>query len=541
MLNTAHLAHWPPGLPHHLTLPQTSLVYNLEVSAARFPDKPFIVFYDTQISFARFKREVEHLAGHLQQVCGVQAGDRVLIDMQNSPQWALAFYAILRANAVAVPVNPMNRTDELRHAAQDSGARAAFVAQELLPHLLPVLDDADTPLQHLVVATYSDYLLQPTDLPVPDFVRAPAQPLTHPNTHAWADVLATQHAPGPHTTGPDDLCVMPYTSGTTGRPKGCKHTHRSVMSTLVGGVHWFGRTQDAVYLSVLPFFHVTGLSGSLNGPLYIGATIVILPRWDRDTAATCMQRYRVTVWQCITTMAVDFLANPRLGDYDLSSLSGIRGGGAAMPEAVALRLKQLTGLDYVEGYGMSETMAATHINPPHRVAHQAARRRTQVVRQAKVMCKVVARSNGHHPKPGALPGLDLHQPVHHFMNRPVAANGDHRVKALRAGLMGQLNGMAVVFRLRPGQFVGYAVLLCRCPRLLFDETAQGCSRLSRVAVVSGRIQDQLQTWHSSFPLDLYEPVRHVPGTCHALCARPADVPAYIRTATARQSYVPEQD
>ena len=366
MLNTAHLAHWPPGLPHHLTLPQTSLVYNLEVSAARFPDKPFIVFYDTQISFARFKREVEHLAGHLQQVCGVQAGDRVLIDMQNSPQWALAFYAILRANAVAVPVNPMNRTDELRHAAQDSGARAAFVAQELLPHLLPVLDDADTPLQHLVVATYSDYLQQPTDLPVPDFVRAPAQPLTHPNTHAWADVLAAQHAPGPHTTVPDDLCVMPYTSGTTGRPKGCKHTHRSVMSTLVGGVHWFGRTQDAVYLSVLPFFHVTGLSGSLNGPLYIGATIVILPRWDRDTAATCMQRYRVTVWQCITTMAVDFLANPRLGDYDLSSLSGIRGGGAAMPEAVALRLKQLTGLDYVEGYGMSETMAATHINPPHR-------------------------------------------------------------------------------------------------------------------------------------------------------------------------------
>mgnify|MGYP006203017389 CR=1 FL=1 len=143
MLNTAHLAHWPPGLPHHLTLPQTSLFHNLEVSAARYPDKPFILFYDTRISFAQFKREAEHLAGHLQQVGGVQAGDRVLIYMQNSPQWALAFYAILRANAVAVPVNPMNRSDELRHAVQDSGARAAFVAQELLPHLLPVLDDAD--------------------------------------------------------------------------------------------------------------------------------------------------------------------------------------------------------------------------------------------------------------------------------------------------------------------------------------------------------------------------------------------------------------
>ena len=121
---------------------------------------------------------------------------------------------------------------------------------------------------------------------------------------------------------------------------------RAELEALPGvGTALAGRTQDAVYLSVLPFFHVTGLSGSLNGPLYIGATIVILPRWDRDTAATCMQRYRVTVWQCITTMAVDFLANPRLSEYDLSSLSGIRGGGAAMPEAVALRLKQLTGLE----------------------------------------------------------------------------------------------------------------------------------------------------------------------------------------------------
>ena len=212
MLNTTHLAHWPPGLPQQLTLPQTSLFYNLEVSATRYPDKPFIVFYDTRISFARFKREAEWLAGYLQTVCGVKAGDRVLIDMQNSPQWALAFYAILRANAVAVPVNPMNRSEELRHAVHDSGACVAFVAQELLVHLLPVLDEADSPLRHCVVASYSDYLLAPTELPVPDFVRAPRQPLSHPQLHAWADVLAAAHAPGPHTTGPDDLCVMPYTS-----------------------------------------------------------------------------------------------------------------------------------------------------------------------------------------------------------------------------------------------------------------------------------------------------------------------------------------
>ncbi|WP_382153633.1 long-chain fatty acid--CoA ligase [Hydrogenophaga sp. ANAO-22] len=363
-------AHWPPGLPRQLTLPQTNLFYNLEVSATRFPDKPFIVFYDTPLSYAQFLREAEHIAGHLQQVCGVKPGDRVLLCMQNSPQWALAFYGILRANAVVVPVNPMNREEELRHCLSDSGAQAAFVAQDLLPQLRPLLTTEDEGLRHLVVATYSDHLRVPTELRVPDFVAAPRAPIEGPGLVAWADMVAAARAPGPLTTGPDDLCAMPYTSGTTGLPKGCMHTHRSVMSTLVGGVRWFGTSQDAVCLSVLPFFHVTGLSGSLNGPLYAGATLVVLSRWDREVAAICMQRYRVTMWQAISTMVIDFLAHPQLDQFDLASLACVRGGGAAMPDAVAARLKALTGQDYIEGYGMSETMAATHINPTHRPKSQ---------------------------------------------------------------------------------------------------------------------------------------------------------------------------
>jgi fatty-acyl-CoA synthase len=361
-MSNQHLSHWPPGLPQQLTLPQTNVFYNAEVSAQRFPNKPFIVFYDTPLSFAEFKDEAERIAGYLQHECGVKAGDRVLLFMQNSPQWVLAYYGILRANAVVVPVNPMNMTDELRHYVADSGATTAFVAQDLHARMSPLRGDGG--LKHLVVAAYSDYLKRPTDLPVPDFVAAARETFSQAGDHLWSDVLAKNLRPGPLTAGPDDLCVMPYTSGTTGQPKGCMHTHRSVMSTLVGGVQWFSRTQDAVFLSVLPYFHVTGMAGSMNGPLFAGATLVILPRWDRDAAAQCMQRYRVTVWQVISTMMIDFLSNPKLAGYDLSSLQGIRGGGAAMPQAIAAKLKALTGLDYVEGYGMSETMGATHINPP---------------------------------------------------------------------------------------------------------------------------------------------------------------------------------
>lgn len=363
----AHHAHWPHGLPLHLTLPQTNLYVNIEVSARRYPDKPCLIYYDSPLSYRDFHQQCEHIAGYLQQVCGVRAGDRVLLYMQNSPQWMLAYYGILRANAVVVPVNPMNRSEELRHYVSDTGASTALLSQDLYEQLAPLHGpQAGLGLQHLVVAAYSDYLSQPTDLALPAFVAAPRQPIQAPGVTLWVDMLVSGLQPGPLEAGPDDLCVMPYTSGTTGQPKGCMHTHRSTMSTLVGGVHWFSRTQDAVYLAVLPFFHVTGMSGSMNGPLYLGATVVLMSRWDREVAAQCMQRHRVTVWQAISTMVVDFLANPRLGDYDLSSLSGIRGGGAAMPEAVARKLKEELGLDYVEGYGMSETLAATHINPPQR-------------------------------------------------------------------------------------------------------------------------------------------------------------------------------
>jgi len=362
-MQQAHFSHWPPGLPRHLTLPRTNLFDNLAVSARRYPDKPALIFYDTPMRYAELLDGAERIAGWLQRA-GVQAGDRVLLYLQNSPQWVMAFYAILRANAVVVPVNPMNRSEELRHYVHDSGASVAFVPQDLLAQMEPLLGEEG--LQQLVVVTYADALREPTDLPVPDFVAAAPVAVDGPGLNAWRDVLAQGLRPGPLTAGPDDLCVMPYTSGTTGRPKGCMHTHRSVMSTLVGGVQWFGRTQDAVYLSVLPFFHVTGMAGSMNGPLFLGATMVVLARWDRNAAVQCLQRHRVTVLQAISTMVVDFLSNPRLPEYDLSSLQGIRGGGAAMPAAVAARLRELTGLDYVEGYGMSETMGATHINPPQR-------------------------------------------------------------------------------------------------------------------------------------------------------------------------------
>ncbi len=370
MPSAAVSPHWPAVLPHHLTVPETSLCRNLEVSALRYPDKAFCLYYGATLSYRDAWRQTLALAGFLQTDCGVRAGDRVAIYMQNSPQFVIAYYAILRANAVVVPVNPMNRREELAHVLRDSGARWVFAAQDLVEEARPALDAADGAsaalVDGVVAVTYGDCIDRATDLPLPAMVSESRKTWQDRRIVAWADALARDRAPGPLTAGPDDLCVLPYTSGTTGLPKGCVHTHRSVLHTVVGGVQWFSRNQDAVYLSVLPFFHVTGMVSSMHGPVFAGATMVILSRWDREAAAVCIERHRVTVWQTISTMMIDFLAYPALGEHDLRSLTGVRGGGAAMPPAVAARLKALTGLDFVEGYGLSETIAAVMINPPER-------------------------------------------------------------------------------------------------------------------------------------------------------------------------------
>ena len=351
----------------HLDSPETNVFYNLEVSARRHPSKPCLVYYDTLISFAEVFEAAERIAGYLEQRCGVRKGERVLLFMQNSPQFVIAYYGILRANAVVVPLNPMYLTQEFLRCARDAGATTALVSQELYSRVEPLLDSGD--LKHVIVAAYSDYLQAPTDLVVPDFISAPRMELSRSGVTLWRDALTSRLSSGPLTAGPDDLAVLPYTSGTTGEAKGCMHTHRSTMHTLVAGMHWFPVPPEMTLMAVAPFFHVTGMQGGMNGPIYNGNTSVLLPRWDRVAAAQCVQRYRVGSWTAVPTMIQDFFMNPNIERYDLSSIRKLTGGGAAMPAAVAQRLEE-RGIVYYEGYGLSETMAATHINPPGHAKRQ---------------------------------------------------------------------------------------------------------------------------------------------------------------------------
>ena len=368
-----HDRFWPKRLPHHITAPATSLWDNLETSARRYPDKAALVFFGRIFSYAEVLQKAERLAACLHGL-GVQKGDRVVLNMQNCPQLVIAHFAILRANAVVVPVNPMNRAEELKHYITDPDARVAITTADLAAELARANDALDAParLRHLIVtqftdafdpaaagsdappAAWSDWLLTPHALPT----------LQGGQVLGWEQALGVADAPPALAVGPGDMAILPYTSGTTGLPKGCVHLHSSIMHNAVCSSLWSNGSAENVVLAVVPMFHITGMVSLMHTAIRGGATLIVMPRWDRDLAGRLISRWQVTHWTNIPTMVIDLLASPHFAQYDLSSLVLIGGGGAAMPQAVAQRLWEQFGLRYVEGYGLTETAAPSHTNPP---------------------------------------------------------------------------------------------------------------------------------------------------------------------------------
>jgi fatty-acyl-CoA synthase len=374
-----HHRIWPKRLPHALEIPQTTLWFNLEAAARRFPDKAAYVFLGRRVGYAQLQAQAEAVAGWLQSV-GVKAGDRVGLFMQNCPQFVAALYGVMRANAVVVPINPMNKTDEFGHYITDPQARVVICSADLaatVEQANQALPAADR-LAHVLVARYADALpegaLDPDDAPnaaTEQWPRAdPPLPSGGSARHwRWTEVIALGLAPSPHTAGPDDMALLPYTSGTTGLPKGCIHTHRTLMANAAGG-QWSHTGPETVSLGVVPFFHITGMLYGVLGAIYSAVTTVILPRWDRELAGRLISRYRVSHWVCIPTMVIDLFGSPNYKSFDLSSLRSMSGGGAAMPQAVAQRLQDQYGITFAEGYGLTETAAPSHANPPERAKLQ---------------------------------------------------------------------------------------------------------------------------------------------------------------------------
>jgi fatty-acyl-CoA synthase len=373
MSTRAHHQFWPKRLPHAITMPETSLWDNLETSARRYPSKAALVFFGQIFTYREVLQKAERLAACLRGL-GVEKGDRVLLNMQNCPQLVIAHFAILRANAVVVPVNPMNRAEELKHYITDPDAKVAITTADLASELVRASDALPEKhrLAHLVITHFTDAFdaaVSGDDAPGPAWTEWLMTRHTPPvlqggQVHAWEAALSVT-TPAPELiVGPADLAILPYTSGTTGLPKGCMHTHASIMHNAVSSGLWGNGSAENVVLTVVPMFHITGMVSLMHASIRGGAALIMMPRWDRELAGRLISRWKVTSWTNIPTMVIDLMGSPNYDKFDLSSLVHIGGGGAAMPQAVAQRLFEQFGLRYVEGYGLTETAAPSHSNPP---------------------------------------------------------------------------------------------------------------------------------------------------------------------------------
>ena len=351
---------WPIGEPWRLPMPDGTLYDALARAADHRPHHPATAFYGAMLSYAELHHRVDAMAGFLQTMCRVKRGDRVLIALQNSPQYIVAYYAVMRADAVIVPVNPMNKTAEISYLAADSGATVAIIGSELCDVFSPLLGNV---LTHAVVAGYRDEVPVDTPYALPVCVRQGGEPPRSPGWFRWQEAITQAEVPVPMTATTDDLVIMPYTSGTTGKPKACMHTHRSVLFTAVLQARWYRLGNDDVMTGFMPLFHVAGMQGSMNAAVVAGATLVLMARWDKDLIPDLFEAHGVTFWNAAPTMIVDVLASAGFRDSSFARLKVLTGGGAAMPAAVAERLKSRFNLDFIEGYGMTETMSPTHINP----------------------------------------------------------------------------------------------------------------------------------------------------------------------------------
>lgn len=348
---------WPAGAntaPHYPHGEQPVTEY-LRTWARLQPDKPAVVHYGHTLTYAELDDASDRFAALLA-AYGIAPGDRVAVFLPNLPQYHIVFFGILKLGAVHVPVSPMSRAFELAHELTDTGALALVALDELMPVVREVR--ANSSLRQVFVTGFADLLPSEPTVPVPDSMRAPR--IACPDAIELMPALAAQTGAIPtHRPGLDDIAALNYTGGTTGLPKGCVHTQRDMLYTAASN---FGialeRADDTVFLSFFPQFWIAGENLGLVFPVFCGATLVLLTRWDPVAVMTAVQRYRVTCMAMPVDGAVEMMDHPRFGEFDLSSLRQVR--VVSFVKKLNLdyrrRWKDLTGGILAEAaWGMTET------------------------------------------------------------------------------------------------------------------------------------------------------------------------------------------
>jgi long-chain acyl-CoA synthetase len=316
-----------------------NLAVMLRESASASPDKPVAVFTGGQLTYGELDELSDRLAAGLEGT-GLRPGDVVAMQLPNIPQFLIAYFGILKAGCVVVPLNVMLKAPEVEFHLQDCGARILLTWEGILDEAAKGAAAAGVS-EIYAVGHAGEY--------------AGAVPFERLLAALTGRRVLAQREP-------TDTAVIIYTSGTTGRPKGAELTHIQLyMNADIPG-RLFNVQSDDVVITVLPLFHVFGLSSIMNVCVRFGCTMSLIPRFDADVVLTAIQRDRATIFEGVPTMFVGLLSHTGLDRYDISSLRVAISGGASIPAPVLDAFETRFGVVILEGYGMTETASTMTFN-----------------------------------------------------------------------------------------------------------------------------------------------------------------------------------
>jgi long-chain acyl-CoA synthetase len=359
--------HYDPEVPFSREYPETCLPLILEQNAKAVPDSLATEFFGAELTYRQLWDHVLRLANGLKQM-GVGEGTKVAIMLPNTPQCVIAYYAALWLGAIVIMTNPLYVERELVHQWRDSDAEFLFILDHLYPKAEKVL--SKTGIRTTIVTSVKDYLPSPLRYlyPLKAHFKKLFTSVPYDGIHILSlkKVMAQERPdPIPCAAAPDKLALLQYTGGTTGIAKGAMLTHRNILSNVIQLVSWFpdlncGKER---FLSVLPFFHVFGLTVGLNLSIYTGSAIIVMPRFDADEVIKTIRKKKPTIFPGVPAIYTALMAHPKVDSFDLSSIRFCVTGSAPMPVEVLRRFEQKTGSKIIEGYGLSEASPVTHANP----------------------------------------------------------------------------------------------------------------------------------------------------------------------------------
>ncbi len=349
--------NWPKSISRkpHYPHGEVALTEYLRARAKDRPQRPAVIFYGHVTTYADLDQQSDRFAALLQSK-GVRKGDRVAVFLPNCPQFHIVFFGILKLGAVHVPVSPLSRAFELAYELNDTDAEVIVALDQLAATVEQVR--GETRLREVIVTSFADVVPANPAIPVPDSIMGAR--VTVPGATDLLPALAAMPAPTPlPPAGLDDVAALNYTGGTTGMPKGCVHTQRDMVYTAAAnqGISVVSN-EDSIFLSFFPEFWIAGENFGLIFPLFTGATLVLLARWDAVSTLAAIDKYKVNITAMPVDGAVELMDHPRFKEFDLSSLTQVRVVSFVkkLNPDYRKRWKDLTGTILTEAaYGMTET------------------------------------------------------------------------------------------------------------------------------------------------------------------------------------------